>query len=94
MKKRAPEFKFKGKVKELMCLDSHITIHDNRAALVENCKQIIECNEVLAKIKTTNYLIEIWGKELFLNNFTNNSVEVRGTIESINLTADRKKERK
>ena len=93
MSKTAPKLKFTGKVKELMCLDSHITILDNKVALIENCKQIIECNNVLARVNTSDFTVEIWGNNLFLNSFSNNNVEVRGVIDTISLTSRSKKER-
>lgn len=92
MKNSAPNFKFTGKAKELMNINDHITIIDNKAALIENCKQILECNEVLARVLTRNFEVEIWGKDLSLNNFCTECVEVRGQIQSINLTAKRKNE--
>ena len=92
MNKPVPKLKFTGKVKEFMSLDSHITIIDNKSVLVENCKQILECNDVLARLVTGRFIIEIWGKELFLNNYTSNTVEVRGVIESVNLVSKGKRE--
>ena len=76
-----------GKVKETFCLNSHITIIDDAVAVIENCKQILECNEILAKVLTHRFEVEIWGENLKLSNFCTESVEIRGKIKSINLTA-------
>ena len=65
MNKTDAKSKIIGKTKEFMSLNSHITILDNRAAIIENCKQILECNEVLARILTGSFEVEIWGKDLF-----------------------------
>lgn len=93
MNKQLPNLKYKGKAKEFMCLNSHITILDNKTALIENCKQIIECNEVLVKVSTKCFEIEVWGNGLTLNNYCTESIEVRGKIESIKLMERASRER-
>ena len=79
--------------KETFCLNSHITIIDDKVVVVENCKQILECNEILAKVLTHKFEIEIWGENLTLSNFCTESVEVRGKIKSINLNNKSSKEK-
>lgn len=71
--------------KETFCLNSHITIMDDQCAIIENCKQILECNEILAKVLTHKFEVEIWGENLTLSNFCTESVEVKGKIKSVNL---------
>ena len=93
MNKPDTKIKFAGKAKEFMSLNSHITILDKKAGVREKCKEILECNEVLARILTGNFEVEIWGKDLFLNNYCTECVEVRGIIESINLTLRSKREK-
>lgn len=93
MKKNIPQMKFAGKAKEFMCLNSYINILDNNKVIVENCKQILECNEVLAKVLTGSFQIEIWGNNLSLSNYCFECVEVCGVIETVSLTSRRLKER-
>lgn len=93
MKQSSPKLRFAGKAKELMCLNSYINILDNKKVIIENCKQIIECNEVMARIMTGSFQVEIWGKDLSLSNYCSESIEVCGTIESVALTSRRIKER-
>lgn len=78
--------------KEIVCLNSHITILDNIAVIIENCKQIIECNEILAKVQTGKFEVEVWGTDLTLSNFCSECVEIRGRISSINLISRKTKE--
>ncbi len=94
MKKNQPNLKFTGKAKEFMCLNSYINILDNTKVVVENCKQILECNEVLARICTGSFQIEIWGHDLSLSNYCEEYIEVNGVIESVSLVSRRLKERK
>ena len=87
MGKSMDKTKYSDKAREVMCLNSHITILDNTSALIENCKQIVECNEILVKILTGKYEVEVWGSELSLSNYCNSSVEVNGRIDTVNITS-------
>ncbi|MGN1133818.1 MAG: YabP/YqfC family sporulation protein [Oscillospiraceae bacterium] len=76
-------------LKENLSISSIVTIVDNASVLVEDCKQVIECNEICAKIATTKYEIEIWGNNLTMNNYNLKSVEVLGTIATVNIMPKR-----
>lgn len=92
MEREHDKLNHKGRAKEIMCLNSHITILDNSVAVIENCKQIIECNEIMTKVMTRNFEIEVWGTDLSLSNFCSDCVEVRGKINSINIMSRKSKE--
>ena len=79
--KKIPFLSFFGMTKELTALSSYISITDDRAAVIENCKQIVECSEIMAKVLTGSFEIEIWGSGLTMSNFCSDSVEIRGKIE-------------
>ena len=66
---------------------------DRRAAVIENCKQIVECSEIMAKVLTGSFEIEIWGSGLTMSNFCSDSVEIRGKIESVKLVSRSIRER-
>lgn len=70
---------------EMLCLNSYISIIDNDRVLVENCKSISECNEILVRVSTKENDIEIWGSELTVTNYTNTSVLVEGKISSVSV---------
>lgn len=83
--KKIPFLSFFGMTKELTALSSYISITDDRAAVIENCKQIIECSEIMAKVLTGSFEIEIWGSGLTMSNFCSDSVEIRGKISRSSL---------
>lgn len=85
---------FVGKVKDLACLGSYVTVTDNRSVLVENCKQICECNDIMAKVSAGDYFVEIWGTDLKMSNYTQDSVEINGVIDSIKLVSKSFRERR
>lgn len=78
-----PSMKFHGNVREFLSLDTVITIADNRTAIVENCTAIEECNEILSRVKSREFEIEIWGQDLSVSNFKTKSVAVSGRIEKV-----------
>ena len=58
---KMPDMSFFGKTRELLYLQSYIKINDNSSALVENCRQILECTDVCVRLLTSRFEIEIWG---------------------------------
>lgn len=94
MNDKKPKFRFAGKVKQLLCLNDYINICDNNLVIIENCKKILDCNEVMARVMTTNFQVEIWGSNLSLSNYCSECVEVNGVVESVALTARSVKEKK
>lgn len=91
--KKIPFLSFFGMTKELTALSSYISITDDRAAVIEKCKQIVECSEIMAKVLTGSFEIEIWGSGLTMSNFCSDSVEIRGKIESVKLVSKSIRER-
>ena len=87
MKIEKQQSKLLNKTKDLMYLDSYINIADNRSATVENCKQIIECTDILAKVQTGSFEVEIWGSELKLSSYAEGCVEITGKIEQVKLVS-------
>ncbi len=84
---------FVGKLKDLAYIGSYITITDNRSVLVENCKQICECSDIMAKVGSGDYYVEVWGKDLKMSNYTQDSVLIDGVIDSIRLISKSFRER-
>lgn len=85
--KKIPVLNFFGFAGELLHFNSYINIVNNNKAIVENCQQIYECTDIMAKIRTSSFEIEIWGNNLKLSNYAQGSVEITGTIEQINLAS-------
>ena len=64
---------------------SYMTVTSDKSVLVEGCTQISECNEILVRVRTREFFIEVWGSGLKLTNYSNSSVEIKGTVTSIGL---------
>ncbi len=78
---------FVGKLKDLACLGSYVTIHNNRSVLIESCQRIYDCSEITVRVGAGDYYIEVWGKDLNMSQYTQDSVEISGVIDSVKLTA-------
>lgn len=85
---------FAGKLKDLACLGSYVTVEDDRSVLVENCRQICECSEIMAKVCAGDYFIEVWGEGLKMSEYTQDSVYINGRIESIKIVQKSFRERR
>lgn len=93
MNKTNTRLGFVGKAKDLACLGSYVSITDNKSVLVENCRQICECNDIMAKVCAGDYYIEIWGAQLKMSDYSLDSVLIEGIVDSIKLVSKRFRER-
>lgn len=65
---------------------SQIVICGSTYLEVENCKRIMEYNDIYLKVKTfSGMVIEIWGTELMLSDYNTEGIAVRGHILSVEL---------
>lgn len=71
---------------EFRTFGSQILICGNSYLEVENCKRIMEYNDIYLKVKTVSGLIiEIWGTGLKLSDYNTDGIAVRGKISSVEL---------
>ena len=74
------------KIRKMFYMNSCISVLDNKQVLVENCKSLLECNEILVRIVAAGYIVEVWGRGLTTNNYSSGSVLVQGEIQSVSVT--------
>lgn len=75
--------------REMLCLGSYISIIDDCKVLVENCRSITECNDIMVRVTTKENDVEVWGTGLKVTNYTNTSIAIEGTISSVNVARKR-----
>ncbi len=80
------EKSFKG----VAFLDSCVTVNACESVRVENCKRVLECNEMLIRIKTTDCDVSIWGEGLYLECYNESIISVFGKITSVEFEANKK----
>lgn len=81
---------FLDKIKHDFYLNSSINILDNNQILIENCKKILECNDILVRIISSDFEIEIWGSNLTITNFSSKTISVNGEVQTVTLIKRRK----
>ncbi len=74
-----------------MYLDTYLHLHSNRELRVENCRRILEYNDVLVRLRTRDLTIGIWGTGLRVFDYNDNSVLVSGNITSLRLEEGRER---
>ena len=72
-----------------MYLDSYLHLHGNRQLRLENCRRVLECNELRVRLETRDLTVEIWGTALRVFDYSDNSVLVRGKISTVQLSERR-----
>lgn len=65
--------------------ESNIVITGSRRVLIENVKHIYELNEIMARVKTTQGDVVIWGENLKASSYKGTSVTISGKISSCEL---------
>ena len=75
----------KKNARKALYLNTFIQIIDNNKAIVENCKHIVECNDILVKLLTADFEVHIWGQSLTISDYNKDYVIIRGLISSVEL---------
>lgn len=71
---------------------SYISITSDKSVVIEGCKSISECSDVLVIVGTTEFTVEVYGADMKLRNFNQDSVEINGRISSVNLVGKKRGE--
>jgi sporulation protein YqfC len=69
--------------REKMYLNTHICICDNKRIEVENCKRIMEYNDIYVKIKTSTLILQVWGENIVISDYNMDGIIIEGKISSI-----------
>ena len=60
-------------------------VHGTRAVRVENCRQIVEYNEALVRLRAGALEVAVWGTGLRVQDAPDCGIEINGRIASIEL---------
>lgn len=70
-------------IKKRLYLNTYMNLTDNTHLEIENCKRIIEMNDVYVRLKTSTVTMQVWGEELRISDFNTAGVVIDGRITSI-----------
>lgn len=76
---------WKAAAQRLLFQDTYLYLRGGSELRVENCRRILEYNEVLVRLRTADMTVEVWGEGLRVFDYNEKSVLVRGKISSIRL---------
>lgn len=71
--------------KKALYYNSMIHISDNRRVEIENCRKILEYNDICVRVKTTTCDVTVWGSGLYVDDFCTGGIVINGRISSIEL---------
>lgn len=72
--------------RRLLCLQTYLQMNGNREIYLENCRRILEYNDIRIVVQTTDLILEIWGRDLQADSRSPESLLIRGEIQSMTLT--------
>lgn len=75
----------KRTVLSYLYLDSYLHLHGNRELRLENCRRILEYNDVCVRLRTRDLSVTVWGTGLRVFDYKDSSVLVTGRITGIEL---------
>lgn len=71
------------RVKRRLYLNTYINLTDNTHMEIENCKRILEYNDVFVKLQTSTLIVGIWGQDLRLSDYNTDGIVVEGKFTSV-----------
>ena len=63
-----------------------IPCYDADSTYLENCRRILEYNDIRIVVQTAELVLEIWGSDLQADSRSPESLVIHGQIQSITLT--------
>lgn len=69
--------------KKKLYLNTNINITDNTRVEIENCRRIIEYNDIYVMLSTSTVTVKIWGSGLKISDYNMDGVIIDGRISSL-----------
>lgn len=66
-------------------LETYLQLTGNREIYLENCRRILEYNDIRIIVQTAELVLEIWGSGLQADSRSPESLVIHGTIQSVTL---------
>ncbi|MCM1023945.1 MAG: YabP/YqfC family sporulation protein [Prevotella sp.] len=63
--------------------NTYTALTDNTHMEIENCKKILEYNDVLVKIRTSTLTVTVWGNGLRVSDYNTDGIVVDGIFSSV-----------
>ncbi len=66
-------------------MEAGIHISGNRELILENCRRIEECSDVLMSLSCGRILVNVWGSDLRAFDYKTGGLVIRGKISRVEL---------
>lgn len=76
--------------KRRLYMNTYMNITDNNEIEIENCRRIIEYNDVCIRLRTTTLTVCVWGEKLRISDYRTGGVIISGKISSVELERERR----
>lgn len=70
-------------VKKKLYLNTYMNLTDNTHLEIENCRKILEYNDIYVKIRTSTLIVSIWGQNIRISDYNTDGIVVDGIFSSI-----------
>lgn len=70
-------------VRDKAYINTYMALTDNTCLEIENCKKILEYNDVRVKIRTATLIVSIWGSGLSISDYNTGGIVVNGSFSSV-----------
>lgn len=70
-------------IRKRLYLNTYMNLTDNNHLEIDNCKRIIELNDVYVRLKTSTVTLQVWGEDLRISDYNTAGVVIDGKITSI-----------
>ncbi len=70
-------------IKEKMYCNTYMTLTDNTHMEIENCKKILDYNELYVRLKTSTVIICIRGENLNISDYNTDGIIIDGKFTSV-----------
>lgn len=77
--------RFTKNARKALYYNTYIQMEDNNKVIVENCKHIIECNDIMVKLITYDYDITVWGTQLTVSGYNSQYIIINGKVSSVEI---------
>ena len=64
---------------------SQIQITGRESVLIDGCRKIVEYNDIVVRVKTSDMTVSVWGSGMYASSFGTDCVYIYGKISSVEL---------
>lgn len=75
--------RFAAGMRQFSYFNTIVQIFSNKELRLENCRRILEYNDIRIVVQTTDLTLQIWGKNLYADTCSSDGLLVKGEIQSI-----------